>query len=79
MAPATITTTYDATVTSVTRLTNSASGNPRWRLDLEGGAHVHTRADSAAGYDVTEALVGARVRIQAYARTGAVYSVDVIG
>lgn len=40
---------------SVTRLLNSASGNPRWRLLTKHGSY-DTRPDSQCNYDVKDTL-----------------------
>lgn len=43
----------NVTIQGVTRLTNSANGNPRFRLTLSDGHTYDTQADASCNYEVT--------------------------
>lgn len=59
------------TVTQISRLENSPSGNPRWRVVLADGTTVYTEDDSALGYTIDTDWVGQAMRV-AYEQRGAV-------
>ena len=59
------------TVTQISRLENSPSGNPRWRVVLADDTTVYTEDDSALGYTIDTDWVGQAMRV-AYEQRGAV-------
>lgn len=55
--------TITATITDIARLTNSASGNPRYTIELDTGDTYRTPADSMFAYEVHPAMIGQRFHL----------------
>lgn len=50
-------------ITQISRLRNSASGNPRWKIVLDGSIAVYTEPDSDLGYTIDTDWVGQSMRV----------------
>lgn len=50
-------------ITQIRRLRNSASGNPRWKIVLDGSIAVYTEHDSTLGYTIETDWVGQSMRV----------------
>lgn len=49
---------YGGLVTELTRLRNSATGNPRWRFTLDNGIEFETEPDAQINFVITETKHG---------------------
>jgi hypothetical protein len=52
------------TITAITRLRNSANGNPRFDVTLDGERTVRTMPDSSWAYDVQNLREGQQVAVR---------------
>lgn len=52
-------------ISEIKRITNTASGNPRFRLYYGDGTHNYyaTKPDGAVNYEIHSGMVGKRVRL----------------
>ena len=55
--------TVDGTVTGMARAENTASGNPRWRVETTAGTW-HTEPDAAIAHALDDDLVGEEVQLR---------------
>ena len=55
--------TVGGTVKTLTRLTSSREGNPRWRFLFEDGRSANTRTNDAVGYVISTSWEGQRVHL----------------
>lgn len=49
------------------RLTNTNSGNPRWRLIFENGSNV-SQPDSTFSYEITQSMLGKTFEVEINSR-----------
>jgi hypothetical protein len=58
------------TVASLTRLLNSPSGNPRWRVVFTDGSSYKTHRDAACNYDISQYHEDREVDVELATRLG---------
>lgn len=56
---------YVAVIDSITRLTNSRNGNPRFKIHFEDGQTTTTQSDASVSYEMTNHNYPGRFRIKA--------------